>query len=346
MIPIPPNGLDSTMPHPACFSRFIARFLGLAGCALISVFSADAQLSWTCMDSLFGSLPNDFHVYRTQSPLDGKPNVAWYVSANLRDPQLSFTTQVGYGKRMTPQQFFEQENKPLLVVNGTFFSFTENRNLNIVVRNGKLMAYQVPSVRKAKDTTQYYYVTRGAIGIDRQRRADVAWVYTDTARKRPLALTRGPSVAVGPDADPDWKQLAAQIKHSGRKKRTWRMQTAIGGGPVLITDGKISITNVQERMFVNGEKDKHPRTAMGYTPDGRLIVLAVEGRHPGVADGVTLNQEAVMLKELGCTEALNLDGGGSSCMLVNGKETIRPSDKEGQRAVPAVFLIYPQKIFL
>jgi exopolysaccharide biosynthesis protein len=46
-----------------------------------------------------------------------------------------------------------------------------------------------------------------------------------------------------------------------------------------------------------------------------------------------------MLKDLGCVEALNLDGGGSSCLLVNGKETIRPSDKTGQRAVPAVFII-------
>jgi exopolysaccharide biosynthesis protein len=36
---------------------------------------------------------------------------------------------------------------------------------------------------------------------------------------------------------------------------------------------------------------------------------------------------------------LNLDGGGSSCMLINGKETIKPSDPTGQRAVPAVFLI-------
>jgi len=38
-------------------------------------------------------------------------------------------------------------------------------------------------------------------------------------------------------------------------------------------------------------------------------------------------------------EALNLDGGGSSCLLINGKETIKPSDKEGQRPVPAVFMI-------
>ncbi|MBL7750429.1 MAG: phosphodiester glycosidase family protein, partial [Chitinophagaceae bacterium] len=50
-------------------------------------------------------------------------------------------------------------------------------------------------------------------------------------------------------------------------------------------------------------------------------------------------QLAQMLKEIGCTEAMNLDGGGSSCLLINGKETIKPSDKEGQRAVPGVFLI-------
>jgi exopolysaccharide biosynthesis protein len=48
---------------------------------------------------------------------------------------------------------------------------------------------------------------------------------------------------------------------------------------------------------------------------------------------------ADILVGLGCVEALNLDGGGSSCMLVNGMETIRPSDKEGQRKVPAVLII-------
>ena len=49
-------------------------------------------------------------------------------------------------------------------------------------------------------------------------------------------------------------------------------------------------------------------------------------------------QEAQILKDVRCWEVLNLDG-GSSCMLVNGKETIKPSDKEWQRTVPAVFKI-------
>ena len=64
---------------------------------------------------------------------------------------------------------------------------------------------------------------------------------------------------------------------------------------------------------------------------------------PGIAEGDTLIEEAEILAGLGCVEALNLDGGGSSCMLVNGNETIKPSDKEGQRAVPAVFIVRAKK---
>ena len=52
-----------------------------------------------------------------------------------------------------------------------------------------------------------------------------------------------------------------------------------------------------------------------------------------------MKETALLLIELGCVEALNLDGGGSSSMLINGKQTITPSDKEGERAVPGVFII-------
>jgi len=78
---------------------------------------------------------------------------------------------------------------------------------------------------------------------------------------------------------------------------------------------------------------------MGYTTNNKLIVLVIEGRFTGIAEGATLIQEAKILQDLHCKEALNLDGGGSSCMLINGKQTIKPSDKEGQRPVPAVFIV-------
>jgi exopolysaccharide biosynthesis protein len=119
----------------------------------------------------------------------------------------------------------------------------------------------------------------------------------------------------------------------------WEMRTAIGGGPTLVHDGKVWITNKEEQMFTEVDKEKTPRTAMGYTLDNRLIILVIQGRSKGIADGATLLQEARILKSLGCHEALNLDGGGSSCMLINGRETITPSDPGGQRPLPAVFII-------
>jgi len=107
----------------------------------------------------------------------------------------------------------------------------------------------------------------------------------------------------------------------------------------LLQEGEIKITNNEEMMFTGKAfNDKHPRTAMGYTKDGKLVILVIEGRNKN-ASGATLTQEAQIFKDLGCWEALNLDGGGSSCMLVNGKETIKVSDALGQRPVPAVFII-------
>jgi exopolysaccharide biosynthesis protein len=126
---------------------------------------------------------------------------------------------------------------------------------------------------------------------------------------------------------------------SKSKLTRWKMSTAVGGGPVLVQNNAIRISNNEERKFGgNAINDRHPRTAMGYTKDNILIILVVQGRFPGAAEGASLIHEASILKDLGCVEALNLDGGGSSCLLINGKETIAPSDKI-QRAIPAVFII-------
>lgn len=121
------------------------------------------------------------------------------------------------------------------------------------------------------------------------------------------------------------------------------MQTAVGGGPVLLQNGEIQITNNEELKFAGKAiNDKHPRTGMGYTADDKLIILVIQGRNP-LAGGATLTQEAQLLKDIGCVEALNLDGGGSTLLLVNGKPVF-PSSDIIQRPVPAVFIIkaHPQ----
>jgi Phosphodiester glycosidase len=309
-------------------------------------FVCTAQLSWTRVDSLFPDMPSSVHVYATQASLNGRPNKAWYVEADLKDKNLFFETDTVYKRRLTPSSFFDRNDQPIVVVNGTFFSFTENRNLNLVIQKGRLLAYNMQTFPgRGKDSFLYHKTTRSAIGISRKRRADVAWLYTDTSRLFPVAFENDPLYIKDSAAGLNIKKhiRGKGPETSGIRKR-WKMETAIGGGPVLVQNGKMRITNDAERMFMGkAANDLHPRTAMGYTAKGKLIILVVEGRNNGIAEGASLPELANIFLSLGAVEALNLDGGGSSCMLVEGKETIKPSDKEGQRAVPAVFMIKYKK---
>ena len=304
---------------------------------LLGAPSSFAQLDWQLVDTGFGQLPSSVKVYKTTDSLNGRPFIAYCIVASLKDRKLEFTTQVGNGKRYTPSQFYEQEGKPLLVMNGTFFSFATNQNLNVVIKDDSMLTYNIPALQQ-KNTDSFYYPTRSAIGLTKGRRADVAWLFTDTAQRWPYAFQERPILAKGTNPDPSLADL-----HTLDQWKWWKMRTAIGGGPVLLKDGFINVTNEEEQMFVKGEKDLHPRTAMGYNRKRQLIILVIQGRFPGKAEGATLAEEAKIFQDLDCVEALNLDGGGSSCVLVNGRETIQPSDKGGQRPVPGVFIIREKK---
>jgi len=314
-------------------TKLLSFLLLAAGSAVFGQPGKSGQQSWKNVSSEFGPLPNSVSVFKSTDSFHGRPFIAYYVIADLKDKKLDFTTESGRGARYTASQFYLREDSPLLVVNGTFFSFTTNQNLNTLIKDGSMIAYNVPAL-KSKLTDSFYYPTRAAIGISKRRRADVAWLFTDTAVVYPYAFERDPLLAKGNNPDPSFADL-----HTFDKWKRWKMQTAIGGGPVLIHKQKIRVTNKEEQMFVNGENDRHPRTAMGYTRNRKLVILVVQGRFPGEAEGVTLQEEAEILLNLGCVEALNLDGGGSSSMVINGKLTIKPSDKGFERPVPGVFLI-------
>lgn len=298
--------------------------------------SAFAQLTWMDVSAEYGMLPSTVRIFKTTDSLEGKPFIAYYVKARLKDKGIDFTTDTTLGRRLTPMQFYEKNDKPLVVVNATFFNFDKNQNLNVVIKEGKLVGYNIHSLpMKGKDTFQYRHPFGSALGIDKKRHADVAWLYTDSSMRRPLASQQ--ALAATKDS---LNELRMGQVNNMKSFSKWKMRTAVGGGPVLVQNGEVKISNEQELKFTGKAiHDKHPRTCMGYTNDGYLIIMAIQGRFPGIADGATLEQEAKLLIELGCVEALNLDGGGSSCLLVNGKETIKPSDKTGERPVPGVFII-------
>lgn len=108
---------------------------------------------------------------------------------------------------------------------------------------------------------------------------------------------------------------------------------AVGGFPILLVDSGVPPELATEPRESFG-RQRHPRTAVGVARDGRrLWLVTVDGRQAPYSDGMTLAELASLMKRLGATDALNLDGGGSTTMVVEGRIVNRPSDQEGERHV-------------
>ncbi|MEB3196199.1 MAG: phosphodiester glycosidase family protein [Candidatus Sericytochromatia bacterium] len=100
---------------------------------------------------------------------------------------------------------------------------------------------------------------------------------------------------------------------------------AIGGGPTIVHNGKVHVTARQEGFGSHIASGRAPRTAIGYTPAGITLMVTVDGRVPKHSVGCTLKELARLMIELGAIEAINLDGGGSTVMVIAGKPVNRIS---------------------
>jgi exopolysaccharide biosynthesis protein len=111
-----------------------------------------------------------------------------------------------------------------------------------------------------------------------------------------------------------------------------KLENAISGGPILVRENNIFIDAENEGFPESFSNVRHPRTAMGRTSEGDLIFVAVDGRQT-MSAGATLTEMAEIMQRLGCRDAINLDGGGSTCLNILGLNVNRPSDKTGERPV-------------
>ncbi len=113
--------------------------------------------------------------------------------------------------------------------------------------------------------------------------------------------------------------------------------TALGGGSALVRDGK-----VQPARAVKSNV-RHPRSALGWNAE-HFFLVTVDGRQPGWSDGMTLPELANYLQKLGCTEAINLDGGGSTELWLRGAIVNRPCyGHERQTATGLVLVLRPTR---
>lgn len=109
-----------------------------------------------------------------------------------------------------------------------------------------------------------------------------------------------------------------------------------GGNPTLVRNGKVLSGNVDGTTPFHR---RNPRTGVGATADGRLLLVTVDGRQPGVSVGMSLREFAELFVGLGATSAINLDGGGSTTMVLNGTVVNHVSDPQERRIPTAVLVL-------
>ena len=108
----------------------------------------------------------------------------------------------------------------------------------------------------------------------------------------------------------------------------------VGGTPRIIRDGKSSVEWAQEGISQSFATDRHPRTAVGISQDStKLYLFTVDGRQPNFSAGMSLYELAVYMLEWGVYQGVNLDGGGSTTMVVRDSVVNSPSDVGGERSV-------------
>ena len=266
----------------------------------------------------------------TQELANGSKCLGFYAIVDFKaNPDLRFRPQFSAAKKPTAyfSAFAESgDGTPYLAVNGGFFGGTTSVSLLIdrgVVRS---LAVQEDWIWSTNPYTHFFPV-RAALGQLRDGSFEAAWVYCVADDDNcPYAF---PS-ALGNNEKTMTFMPAPPTSHTA-EENYWKEIFDCGGLQGLA---------------------RHPRTAIGATEDGKLVIVVCDGRNKRGSAGMTLPELADKMISLGCVEAINLDGGGSSTFVGReGRVLNMPSDTPGttaqdvalrERSVPTAVIIAEQ----
>ena len=306
--------------------RALSQFAPVAALALSSVVSAVAQtpdVQWQAMETLNAELPDAVQVFSGADP--NIPLRAWYVS--VRPDADTVRTEIllsdDENDRRERVSAFAADTGACVVVNGGFFSMerTPAMHAGLLVVDGVIEA---PATRSVLRGDIRYETARAALGVMPDG-FDIAWA---TSRDGQLqAWPEPPSHVPGSPAELEGEPAP------------WPVEDAVGAGPALVSNGQVRVSTNEEVFFGSAIPNTHPRTAAGIRGDGTLLLVVVDGRQP-VSRGVDLEQLAALMVDLGAEEALNLDGGGSSSLFVNGELLNRPSGVTVAREVMSAIGVF------
>ena len=151
-----------------------------------------------------------------------------------------------------------------------------------------------------------------------------------------VLLARGQSAAALTAEAPIGASIAVRLS----LRPSWPgVLAAFGGGPQLVRDGA-PLYRSGEKFTTGQLGPRAPRSAVGQTADGRIVLVAVDGRQPGYSVGLTSFELAQALVRLGAVTGMGLDSGGSTTMAFDGTLLNRPSDGRERSISTAVMLMY------
>ncbi len=283
-------------------------------------------LGWTKLD--FTTLPSDIEVYETSDPLNGRNFHAWYAVADVGKGNVEF--RVCMPDELTPVTQQYEDNRPdcLLLTNGAYFY--GNYNIGVSAVNGNVQGSSNPMQgsldldNEPEEYYNYYQATRGIFGTDSKGSPSVYWVGTADEKNmfydRPLPSIKGET------------KYAAVSRTMPSEPVSWSPSYAVTGGPVLLYDGKCPFdftetARGEQYYYDNFELIPYDifgpgvipdRTAVGATADGKVIIFVCDGRIQE-SRGALLTELAMIMKGLGCVYAVNMDGGGSTSIVCEGK---------------------------
>jgi len=178
--------------------------------------------------------------------------------------------------------------------------------------------------------------------------------YFDTRALTPTTFVKDEGAVVGETSPSELYRTNGVISLSKRKISVdaadstltfdrWR--EALASGPILIDEGE-TFAYGEVPQPDNFYDRRHPRSVVGLDGRGNVWLIVVDGRAPGDATGMTISELTVLCRQLGLTDALNLDGGGSSTLwtekggVINHPCDNRRFDHAGQRKVPNALIVY------
>ena len=224
--------------------------------------------------------------------------------------------------------------------------------VNLPVRANKLLTGRVESVERVQTTTET--IPAGGVVISGGPGTGADFLARHLHPGDPVSFALG----VAPVGQTQSALQIASLPRTGgdlpsrsgeglsRSAFVWAgVQSAVGGGPRLLTDGQVAVDWAAEGFDAGFAASLNPRTAVGTTRDGHhLLIVTVDGRQ-SFSKGVSLPGMALILKRYGAWNAINLDGGGSTTMAVGGLTVSSPGGDGAERPVADMLLVYSDQAF-